>query len=149
MSKLTKLNIRDTSGAITSFNVTDALAAKAQADFNRKQEAGVTKGTLQFTSLLFNGDRPVAEESMAIPLADIKAVGVVRAIRHSHTVTSARQRRGAFAALTAHMLANKQMLKRNARYDAEELADQFFVTPNTMRGYVSQIRSMYRNGELT
>ena len=150
MAKLAKLNIKDTSGIQSTFHVTDNVASSAQNTFRSMVEQN-NKGTLDFVNLIFNKDRIEAEEEMCIPFADIKSVGVVRSIRQSTTVKGAKNRRGSFARLTAHMLSNPSMLQKDFRFSSSamsELASEFDITVNTASSYVHTLRSKYRKGEL-
>jgi len=150
MSKLAKLNIKDTAGVQSTFHVTDNVASSAQNAFRGMVEQG-NKGTLDFVNLIFNKDRIEAEEEMCIPFSDIKSIGVVRTIRHSSTVKGAKQRRGSFAQLTAHLLSNPKLLQRNFRFNGAmmgEIAEEYNITEKTANSYVHIIRAKYRKGEL-
>lgn len=150
--KTVTLNIKDTAGSVNTFSTTEKVADAAQNAFRRKADLGKLVGTLDFLSLVYEGDKPVAEETVCIPVGDIKHVGVIRAMRTSTTVRNARRSRGAFAAMTAHMLNNREMLD-SKKYTltaerANDLGSEFLIAPGTVVNYVGKIRSMYRKGQL-
>ena len=150
--KTVTLNIKDTTGSVSTFATTEKVADAAQNAFRRKADMGKMVGTIDFLSLVYEGDNPVAEETVCLPVSDIRHVGVIRAMRTSTTVRNARRTRGAFAALTAHMLNNRDMLdSKKYRLTTErmdELGYEFNITPKTVHNYVTQIRSRYKRGEL-
>tara|TARA_S200002703_G_scaffold4056_1_gene5445 strand:+ start:763 stop:1218 length:456 start_codon:yes stop_codon:yes gene_type:complete len=145
------LRIKDNAMQVSSFTVTEKVAQTTQNAFRRAASMNVNKGTLDFISLVFDQDNPVGEETVCQPLSDTKTVSVVRPLKKSLTVRTARQRNGAFAALTAHMLENRHMLDRDSYKvsdHADELADRFLITDKTATQYVAKIRAAFRRGEI-